>query len=114
MSTIIPAARPKLSKEDLLAHIQLAHPDFKMPDLFIAGIRGYYEDSMGDKDKNDRGIYDDALFIVGKDVFVPFNGNTDPSAFKKEIASLAPGIWPVYKFDLHRGQYLALCQRAVM
>lgn len=112
MSNIIPANRPQLSKADLLAQIELTHPDFKMPEFFICGIRGYFEDSMGEKEKNDRNIYDDAIFLVGKDDFIAFNGNTDPAAFKLQIASLKPGIWPVYKFDLHKGQYLALCQRA--
>ncbi len=111
---MLPASRPQMSKEDLLAQIELTHPEFfkSLPDLFVVGIRGYYEDSMGEKGKNDRAIYDDAIFIVGKNCYHPFNGNTDPSAFKKEMANLKPGVWPVYKIDLHRGQYLALCQRA--
>lgn len=112
MSNVIPASKPQLKKEDLIAQIQLTHLEFKMPDLFVVGIRGYYEDSMGKPNANDRGIYDDAIFIVGKNIFEAYNGNTDPSAFKKEMANLKPGIWPVYKLDLHRGQYLALCQRA--
>ena len=27
------------------------------------------------------------------------------------MATLKPGLWIVHKFDLHRGKYLALCQR---
>ncbi len=112
MSEIVPALKPLIKRKEVLALLKNAHPDFKIPDLFILGIRGYYQDSMGEKGKNDRGIYDDAIFLIGKDEFIAFNGNTDPSAFKKAIASLKPGIWPAYKFDLHKGQYLALCQRA--
>ena len=28
------------------------------------------------------------------------------------MASLNPGVWPVYRLDLHAGKYLAVCQRA--
>ncbi len=111
MKPIIPATRPKITREEVLELIQDAHPGFTMPDLCIVGIRGYYQDSMGAPGKNDRNIYDDAIILIGKDDFLTFNANTDPSAFKKAIACLKPGIWPVYKFDQHKGQYLALCQR---
>jgi lysozyme len=65
-------------------------------------------------------MYDDALFVVTDDAFVAFNGNTDPSGYRKGagtgagkgMASLNPGVWPVYRLDLHQGKYLALCQRA--
>ncbi len=110
-TVIIPATKPQISREEVLELLKNAHPDFTIPNLLFIGIRGYYQDSMGKPGKNDRNIYDDAIIIMGKDEFLTFNGNTDPSAFKKAIASLKPGIWPVYKFDLHKGQYLALCQR---
>lgn len=63
-----------------------------LPAVFVLGVRGYYRDSMGAKGKNDRGIYDDALFVVGPETFAAFNGNTDPSSFRKNIATLVPGI----------------------
>ncbi len=108
----IPASRPKMKRKNLLKLIAEAHPDFIIPAFFLVGIRGYYLDTMGDARKNDRNIYDDAIFLVGKEELEAFNGNTDPAAFKKAIANLQPGVWPVYKFDNHKGQYLALCQRA--
>ena len=49
-----------------------------------------------------------------------YNGNTDPSVYRKGfgtaektkgMASLNPGVWNVYQFDLHSGKYLALCQK---
>lgn len=103
-----------MSRAEVLALIKTAYPSFIPPDFFIVGIRGYYADSMGKPGVNDRNIYDDALFLVGKDEFYPFNGNTDPAAFRLSIATLKPGIWPVYKFDIHGGsqsQYPAICQR---
>lgn len=109
--SILPAARPKITKKEALKLIKEAYPDYKVPDFFVLGIRGYYMDTMGEANKNDRNIYDDAIFLIGKEDFAAFNGNTDPSAFKKAIASLMPGIWPCYVFALHKGQYMALCQR---
>lgn len=59
----------------------------------VLAIRGYYRDSMGEAGKNDRGIYDDALFIVLNDRVLPYNGNTDPSVYREHIAVLKPGVW---------------------
>lgn len=116
MASTLPASRPQMTKEQLLAKIAAAHPDFKLPEFLIVGMRGYYLDTMGVKGKNDRKIYDDAIFLVGKSDFAAFNGNTDPAAFKLSIASLKPGIWTVYKFDKHKGKttaaYPAICQRS--
>jgi hypothetical protein len=105
--------RPNLTRKKLLDWIAKEYPEVALPDFFTCGIRGYYRDTMGKAGTNDRNIYDDAAFVVGKDKedFFAFNGNTDPAAFRKSIASLKPGIWKVYKFDMHKGQYMALCQR---
>lgn len=109
---IIPANTPQIKKEEVIALINKAHPNFIPPDFFITGIRGYYKNTMGKPGENDRKIYDDAIFLIGKNDFFAFNANTDPGAFREGIANLKAGIWPVYRFDLHKGKYLALCQRA--
>lgn len=68
--------------------------------LFLVGVRGYYRDSMGKKGVNDRGIYDDAVFIVYKGEVLSFNFNVDPSGYKEGVAILRKGIhW--YKKGLH-------------
>lgn len=110
----IPNSVPQMTKDDVLSIIYAKYPILKnnLPDFFIVGIRGYYKDTMGVPKENDRRIYDDAIFLIGKTEFRSFNANTDPSLFRTNIATLIPGIWPVYKFDLHKGQYLAICQRA--
>ena len=68
--------------------------------MLVVGIRGYYRDSLGEPGENDRGIYDDAAFVVGPETFAAFNANTDPSRFRYGVASLMPGCHP-YKPGLH-------------
>jgi len=83
--------RPRASKEIVraAAYLKAGEP---LPAVFVVGVRGYYRDTMGKTGANDRAIYDDALFIVGPETFAAFNGNTDPSAFRKGVASLVPGV----------------------
>jgi lysozyme len=66
----------------------------ELPAVYLVGVRGYYRDTMGKPGTNDRGIYDDAAFIVGPETFAAFNFNTDPSAWRKGIATLVPGVHP--------------------
>ncbi len=117
----LPAAKPKLTREKLLEKIASFAIDRTKYPLLVIGIRGYYKDTMGVPGVNDRGMYDDAIFLDCADAFTAFNGNTDPSAYrpgvgfeegKKGIAVLNPGAWFVHRFDIHNGKYLALCQRA--
>ena len=65
-----------------------------MPDMFLVGVPGYYWRSMGDPNSNDRGIYDDGIFVVSPTAFVSFNANTDPSRYRQGIATLLPGVHP--------------------
>ncbi|HEY5705975.1 MAG TPA: hypothetical protein VIS96_10410 [Terrimicrobiaceae bacterium] len=117
----MPASRPKLTQKELAAKLEPYNIDRAKYPLIVVGIRGYYRDSMGAPSVNDRGIYDDALFIDTPETFAAFNGNTDPSRYRpgvgfaeatKGIASLNLGAWFVHRFDKHKGDYLALCQRA--
>lgn len=108
----VPASKPKMKRLELISMINAKYPQFVLPDFLVVGIRGYYKRSMGNPNTNDRMIYDDAIFLLHKDGLSAYNANTDPGAFRKGIANLNPGIWPVYRFSKHNGQYLALCQRA--
>jgi len=120
MAAALPATKPRVSRTQLMEIIRQRHPDFRPGDLTIVGVRGYYRDTMGAVGRNDRAMYDDALFIVTPDAFVAFNGNTDPNGYRKGagrgagkgMASLKPGVWPAYRLDLHQGKYLAVCQRS--
>jgi lysozyme len=86
---MIPASTPKAT----LARITKAILKAKLTDLVIlVGVRGYYKDTMGKPGVNDRGFYDDALFIITPTHFSSWNANTDPSAYRQGIASLVPGV----------------------
>lgn len=121
MPSMLPSEKPRLHADELRRRIAPFGIDEDTHPLVIVGIRGYYRDTMGAPMVNDRGIYDDALFILSRQATVAFNGNTDPSRYRagqgtsesrKGMASLMPGAWFVHRFDLHNGKYLALCQRA--
>lgn len=66
----------------------------------LLGVRGYYRDTMGAPGRNDRGIYDDAIFLLAPNSYAAFNANTDPTGFAKHRAVLEPGLWR-YKVGTH-------------
>jgi len=113
----VPSARPRMTEAELTTKLKplgLMARD----QLFVVGVRGYYRDTMGKPGVNDRGIYDDAVFIVAPGLhFSAYNGNTDPSAYRKGkgtdagkgMATLKPGLWRAHKFGAHKG-YPALIQ----
>ena len=85
----------------------------------IVAIRGYYLDSMGVAGRNDRRIYDDAMFIVHPNGIERFQANTDPNGYRKGrgtgsskgMAMLKPGIHRFGK-GLHKGaQAFRQCER---
>lgn len=120
MQVAIPNSRPKLTREEaekILKHFKI---DFSTYKVIIIGIRGYYANSIGLPGKNDRGVYDDAMFIITPDFFKSFNANCDPSSYRKGygfednkgMASLKANlVYFSWKLDYHKGKYLALCQR---
>lgn len=116
---MIPNKRPQLSREDAEKHFWDKHGllNFDKFPLFRLSIRGYYKKSIGNPDKNDYGVYDDAIFLITKDAFWAFNANTDPSSpkrgtsTKKGTATLKPGMYYAQGLDMHQSRYPALCQR---
>ena len=86
---MVPNSRPQQAKEKTLAMVIKSGI---VDRVALVGIRGYYRDTMGDKGKNDRGIYDDAIILLSPSVHATFNANTDPSVHKKGIAVLKTGI----------------------
>jgi lysozyme len=116
----VPNEHPRITREQVIKHFALPYAtlDFEKYPLYCLGIRGYYTKSMGDPTRNDLGVYDDALFLIGKDLFLSFNANTDPAkilrsdASSKGTAMLVPGQYFCHVIDLHQQRYPALCQRA--
>lgn len=116
---IIPATTPRLSREALSERLARAGHviDRRVHPVIVVGIRGYYLDTMGNAGVNDRGIFDDAIFLDSPTATVAYNGNTDPSRVRvgtpalQGMAVLDPGLYYAHRFDLHKGEYLALCQR---
>lgn len=106
---IVPPSRPQKPRaevEQILATHQISNLN-----VALVGIRGYYRDSMGVPGENDRGIYDDAIFVVSPNVYSTFNANTDPTIYRPKVAKLKEGVW-YYKKGPHpaRGGYPALRQ----
>lgn len=95
-----PGARPRASRSAVVAAVKARHPSYAFAGrLSVVGVRGYYRDTLGAVGRNDRAMYDDALFIVADEAFAAFNANTDPSGYRngrgtgagKGMASLNPG-----------------------
>jgi hypothetical protein len=116
MAAMLPPNKPLISKEKLLELLAPHMANINQEDLYLVGIRGYYRNTMGIPGQNDRGIYDDAMILVSPFAYAAFNANTDPSIARTGIASLKPGLYPVYRFDMHRPEggvhHEAICQRA--
>lgn len=119
MPVAVPKGKPNLSRyavEKILDHYSIDRTNHA---VCIVGIEAYYLNTIGEANKNDRGVYDDALFVVTPKQFMAVNGNTDPSSYRKGygigefkgMANLVPGAYYSWKLDYHKGQYLALCQR---
>jgi len=110
MSAILPRQRPQATREEITTLIKQHQA---ADTTLIAGVRGYYLNTLGEPGKNDRGVYDDAIFIISPREFRAFNANCDPSIARYRMANLRPGLWYFQKHK-HKGRYAALGQsRAV-
>ena len=101
---IIPNSRPQRSLDEIK---KILTDSGVTEQVALVGVRGYYRDSMGKVGVNDRGIYDDAMFVVSPEAFVSFNANCDPSIYKSGIASLKANVYQCVKWR-HKGKYAAL------
>lgn len=98
MSNILPNGKPKMTRHDAEKELE----SFNLSDnVVVLGIRGYYAKTMGPTSKNDRGIYDDAIFIISPDTFAAFNANNDPSIKRSNIATLVAPQVVYYKEGIH-------------
>lgn len=116
MTQFFPNSTPNLTR-DKVEEILAKHGLDPSTEVCVVLIEAYYLNTMGKPGQNDIGIYDDAAFIIGPDVFMKFNANTDPSRRRRAMADLDPGVW-LYKLGIHglskpkHKQYEALVQAA--
>lgn len=115
---IIPPKRPQQPREKTLEQLIAGGWDATRYPVALLGVRGYYRDTMGVEGRNDRKLYDDAIFLVSPNGgYLAFNANTDPGAFRAGIANLMPGVWK-YRVGIHgiskpaNRRYTALVQAA--
>lgn len=91
-SSILPTYRPQQDEATTRAVLEhyahLTPPNRQDDPVKVLVVRGYFLNSMGKSGKNDRAIYDDAVFVVTPEGVQPFNGNSDPSVFKHRVATL--------------------------
>lgn len=99
MSRMTPPNRPQQSAEKSRAILALHGVDTSKAAILC--MRGYFRDSMGKVGVNDRGIYDDAIFVVTPTEHKSFWANTDPTRYKHGVAMIKPGVYP-YKFGYHK------------
>ena len=110
---IKPPAKPEYCKCKIKPI--LAQNNLQLDKCYVVGIRGYYKRTMGNPTTNDRGIYDDAIFIVSPTLYKAYNANVDASVYRTGIANLITGVWD-YKLGIHglskpkSKQYKALVQ----
>lgn len=108
MTRIIPPSRPK--RDEAKLQVIKDYYAFKPRETYLIFIRGYYLNTMGEPNKDDRNIYDDALFVVGPTLNESYNCNTNPSWRRKGtrwLAELNLGVYQFYR-GMHKGRYKAL------
>lgn len=94
-------SKPKITSERINALLIKEGVDLAKESFCLVGVRGYFRNSMGQKGKNDIGIWDDGFIWVGHDgELATFNGNVDPSRYYKNVATLKAGKWR-YKKGYH-------------
>lgn len=77
-------AKPSLNFERISRLLKHEGVDLKKEKFLIGGVRGYYLNTKGRPGKNDRGIWDDVIYMVTEDgQFVVFCANVDPSRVRK-------------------------------
>jgi lysozyme len=98
---MLPSGKPQLKIDDALQLLN-SFPVYDYP-VKLLGVRGYYKHTMGNPDKNDLGVYDDAIFILAPNkLMLSYNANTDPSSiFNDHTAMLKPGGPYLYKIGMH-------------
>lgn len=69
--------------------------------VVLLAVRGYFRDSMGKVGENDKGIFDDAAFLVSPRGVWAYNFNVDPSRDRKRIAQYKAPQAVSFKQGIH-------------
>lgn len=91
---LVPQERPALTRDQALA---ILNSKTSIP--AILGIRGFFTEYF-DSWCNERGIYDDAIFLITQTEIKTFNSNCDPSKYIDATAELGLGVWK-YQVGIH-------------
>jgi hypothetical protein len=75
---MLPSSTPKATLADIDKILKPYRKALEGESLIVVGVPGYYS-KMGATPGNDRGVYDDAMFIVSPTHFSAWNANVDPS-----------------------------------
>lgn len=122
---MLPLNKPQITRREALEKYL---PERSIDECLLLGVRGYYLNTMGERNKNDRAIYDDAIFIISPSIFLSYNANTDPSRYginakiNKGMAVLQAGeyLYQIGKHGINRERqtngrvkaYTALVQKS--
>lgn len=106
MSKIIPPNRPRIGRADA-EKIAYAYSVQYEP-LLLLGIEGYYEDSMGKPDVNDRGIYDDCLVLLTPEAGSEWETRGKPRGFDGDLPTsgrMPRGVYTTFNFNTDPSRY---------
>lgn len=106
----IPGSKPNITREQAEKVISAKGHPVDIEHVVVLAVRGYYSTTFAPIGNN-RGVFDDAVCIITDNVFGTFNFNTDPSVYKKGIATMKPGVVK-YRQGIHglswlKGRYEA-------
>ena len=103
--SLLPARRPQALRAQVRDIIRAHQKHFTAAtwnnSVKVVAVRGYYLNALGKLNKNDRGIYDDAKFIITANHFSSYNANTDPSMWRSGVATLCAPQVVTYKPGYH-------------
>lgn len=103
-SPILPARRPQqdaaTTRAVVDAHRHLLPAAWRHAGVVVLFVRGYYDRTFGDPG-NERGVYDDAAFLVTPGEVTAFNANADPSVYRRRVATLKAPQAVLYEKGKH-------------
>ena len=91
---------PRLDEDKIRAILSANGVD--QSKVAVVAIRGYYLDSMGKAGRNDRRIWDDAMFVIHPNGIERYQANTDPNGYRKGHGTGSKKGMAMLKSGIHR------------